>query len=243
MIIGNIDIVYLFANGLSHWRNQELKYSLRSLEKSSMNYREVYIIGDKPPYLNNRIKHIHHGDNQLFCKEKRICEKIMKACNVAEISNPFAFFNDDFFLTKPIDFSQIPFYFKGFLQNSISKRNSNDIYTHSLRNTYDALTEKGFDTKHFDLHYPMYYDKKKFPEAMAMYDWNIKHGYVVKSLYANTLGIKGKYRADCKIMKSHDKEEILERIKDFDLFSTSEISRAIINILNEFYPNKSSYEL
>ncbi len=238
----NIDIVYLFANGFSHFRNMELKYSLRSLEKYGRNYRNVIIVGDITPYLNDRIIHVPQTDDPCHCKERRIMGKILKACNTPEISNPFLFFNDDFFLTKPIDFSQIPNYIKGDLRCAIKKRKAG-LYRQSLENTYYALKGRGCDTQHFDLHYPIYYDKKKFPEVMNSYDWNVRAGYVVKSLYANTLGIKGIYRHDAKIEKSHDKQEVLRRIQDTDLFSTAEISRAIISVLNQFFPNKSSYEL
>jgi hypothetical protein len=238
-----VDIVYPLAEGLSHFRNQELKYSLRSVEKYVTGFRNIYLIGFKPPFINDKIIHVMQEDHPYHCKERRIMEKFLFACSIPGISDKFLMFNDDYFFTKPVDATKIPFYNKGNLYNSFIKRKPGNLYRQSLENTYNALTEKEFETRHFDVHYPMYYDKKKFPEVMAMYDWNIRAGYVVKSLYANSLKIKGAYRADCKIQKSHDKKEVLERIKDTDMFSTAEISRAIITILNDFYPDKCSYEV
>ena len=53
-----VDLVYPLNKLCSHWRNQELRYSLRSVEKFVKNYRNIYIIGDKPKYLNGEVAHI-----------------------------------------------------------------------------------------------------------------------------------------------------------------------------------------
>ncbi len=238
-----IDIVYPLNEGLSHFRNQEIKYSLRSVEKFVTNFRNIYIIGFKPPFLNEKVILIPHKDHPYHCKERHIMEKFLVACSIPDVSDRFLMFNDDYFFTKPVNAQKIPFYIKGYLKGSINKRKPGNLYRQSLENTYNALTKKGFGTEHFDLHYPIYYDKKKFPEVMSSYDWDIRAGYVVKSLYANSLGIHGAYRKDCKIQKSHNKQEVLAKIKDTDMFSTAEISRAIINILQGFYPAKCSFEL
>jgi len=240
-----IDIVYPLGEGLSNFRNQEIMFSLRSVEKHLTGYRNIFIIGFKPTFLNEKIIHIPHKDNPYFNKERRIMEKFKKACSIPEISDKFLMFNDDYFFTKPLNVQKIPYYNKGTLDGSVKKRKTGSVYRHSLENTYNALKEKGYGTKHFDIHYPMYYDKKKFPEVMAMYDWeNARNGFVIKSLYANTLKIKGVYRHDCKIMGLvTKKEEVIKQIKDYDMFSTSEITRAIIGILREMYPDKSIYEV
>ena len=50
-----IDVVYILGDG-SKWGNNEIKYSLRSLEKYGKNIRDVYICGNKPYFVNNKIK-------------------------------------------------------------------------------------------------------------------------------------------------------------------------------------------
>lgn len=236
------DIVYLVNGSCSGWRNQELKYSLRSLEKFGRNYGEVYIIGDKPIYLNNReLIHIPKEDSPIYCKERRIMEKLLHACRTPEISNPFVFFNDDFFLIKEIDFSNLPYFYNELIESKVIRR-VDDTYRRSMKNTYDALRDRDLPTFHFDIHYPMYYDKEKFPEIMGRYDWDVRSGYIIKSLYANTLKAKKKQRPDCKIKLSHSKKEIFSKIEPFDMFSTAEISRAMVEILNQFYPKESKFE-
>jgi hypothetical protein len=70
-----VDIVYPLAEGLSHFRNQELKYSLRSVEKYVTGFRNIYLIGFKPPFINDKIIHVMQEDHPYHCKERRIMEK------------------------------------------------------------------------------------------------------------------------------------------------------------------------
>lgn len=237
------DIVYIYNEKLSRWRGQELKLSLRSLEKHGQNYNNVYLIGDKPPYLNDKIIHIPMEDDQKNSREKRICEKILTACRAKEISDPFVIFNDDYFLVNEIDFSELHYHYFNDLGTKAKNRGKNDMYKQALQNTLIALLSKGLPTKHFDIHYPMYYHKENFIKVMEQYDWTVKGGYVIKSLYANTLEIEGLPRKDHKIYLNHNKREITEAIANIDLFSTEHISRAMAEILHKLYPERSSYEL
>lgn len=235
------DIVYIYSHQASKWRGQELKYSLRSLERYGRNYGKVYIVGDKPPYLNDKIIHIKKEDKAAN-KERRIYEKLLCACQTEEISNPFLLFNDDYFLTRSIDLSLIGYFYFDRLENKVKSRKLNDIYRNALKNTAQALTERGLPTKHFDIHFPMKYYKDKFIEVMTGYDWEVRYGYVIKSLYANSLKIQGEDKPDHKIYLSHNKREIREVVKNSDIFSTDKITRALAEILQELYPNQSSYE-
>lgn len=236
-----IDIVYPLSEGLSHFRNEEIRYSLRSVEKYVKNYRNIYIIGDKPRYLNEKIIHIPFRENPSFCKERRIMEKFYFASGIPEISDNFLMFNDDYYFKKNFNAQKVNNYYKSKLEDSINNRKEG-TYKTSLKNTYEALKKKGYQTYNYDIHYPLIYNKQKFREVMESYDWDVRLGYVVKSLYANTLGVKGYLKRDYKLKTEHDKEKILEKIEEADIFSTGEITRTIIGILNEFYPEKSIFE-
>lgn len=236
------DIVYIYNQTCSKWRGQEIKFSIRSLEKFGGNYNHIIIIGDKPPFLNDKVIHIQKKDEDGVFKEKRLYEKLLVACKSDQVSDPFIFFNDDFFLSKKIDFSKLRFYYFDNLKNKILKRPKEDTYKRALKNTLDALTIKELDSRHFDIHYPMYYNKARFIRIMGKYDWNIRAGYVIKSLYANTAKIKGQSKGDYKIYTMHNKNEIRNIIAETDLFSTDEITRAMAEIFQEMYPDKSSYE-
>lgn len=237
------DIVYIYGEGHSRWRGQELKFSLRSLEKFGKDFGKVYIVGDKPKYLNDKIIHIPATEDPAHSKERKIYEKILLASRTAKISDPFIFFNDDFFLTKQIVMTHLPYYFFNTLETKATLRQKKDVYYRALKNTYEALKQKGLSTNHFDIHYPMYYHKEWFEKAMIGYDWTIPGGYVIKSLYANTMKIKGTPRQDRKIYCSHSRNEITQIMKATDLFSTDLVTRTMGLILMEKYPEKSSYEI
>ncbi len=238
------DIVYIYGEGYSKWRGREFRYSLRSLEKYGKNYGKVFVIGDKPPYLNDKIIHIPATEAPHHLKERRILEKLLVACETQEISNPFIFFNDDFFLLKEIDFSIIDYYHsEEDLIEKHKKRQVKDYYAKALYNTIEVLKSRNLPIKHFDIHYPMKYEKDKFIEIMNEYNWDqYPVGFVIKSLYANTLKIEGKIRSDKKIKLIHNKKAIIEQISDTDLFSTDEISRAMAELFDKLYSKPSIFE-
>lgn len=237
----NPDIVYIYNHTTSEWRGQELRFSLRSLEVFGMNYRNVVLVGDKPEYLNDKITFIPMKEVSGY-KEIRIFEKLLKACKSELVSDPFIFFNDDFFLVKKINFQELPYYYFDNLANKIRARQRNDIHKIAMSNTRTALLQREHSTRFFDIHYPMKYSKYRLSELKRVYNWDIRAGYVIKSLYANTFGIEGKSKPDCKFLDERSKSEVLKRINGTDLFSTGKVTRAIAEILQKMFPEKSSYE-
>lgn len=237
-----IDIVYVYGNGLSEWRGQELKYSLRSVEKFVKNYNNIYIIGDKPVYLNDKIIHIPKEDSIYSCKSKRIYEKLLIACDTKEISEEFVFYNDDFYHLNYFDVLNIPYYYDFSIEERI-KIMRKTSYLNTVKNTLNILKENNLPTKFFDIHFPICYNKNLFKEVMTKYDWEIRSGYIIKSLYSNTLKIEGIKRNDIKIYGNNKDENINEKLNNADFFSTYLITRKIVNLFNEYFPNKSSYEM
>ncbi len=239
-----MDVVYLLANSGSAWNNNEIKYSLRSVELYLKNYDRIFLIGEKPKFLNNQIIHIKHRDDMRLCKERRIMEKIKFACTIPEISDEFLFFNDDYFLLEDIDAQKVDYYYKGILSQKMLKKKTNDAYAISMMNTINVLLVAGLETKHFDIHYPIVYSKGLFPEIMDKYDWTIKQGYVIKSLYCNTLKMEGAVKQDCKINLDLEVVEVEEKINGQDLFSTKAyMSPKFKAFIEKRYPQKSKYEL
>lgn len=238
------DLVYIYELGLSSWRDQELKFSLRSVEKHMKNYRNIYIIGQAPAYINLETVNVIPFDTPNVYKEHRIMLKFKKACEIPGISQKFLMMNDDYFLVKDINAAKIPYYYDFPMYVKYIHRGSNDIYKQSINNTLLALNKLGVvDPKYFDIHYPVHYDKTKFPLIMDSLDWNIRGCYVIKSLYCNLMRIKGKKRKDCKINKDPSPEEMKHIIESTDLFSTDRITRPIINTFHKLYPEPSKYEL
>jgi hypothetical protein len=239
-----LDLVYALGTG-STWNDTELKYSLRSFEKFMPNMGNVYIVGQKPNWI--KPKSVIH----LLCedrpgkenKEQNIAVKILLACNQPAISEKFVFANDDHFILQPMH--AIPYYKEGTLEKKIIERVSHDNYFYSLCNTRQVLIEARKRTNYFDIHTPIVYDKKEFISVMASYDWTVNYGYVVKSLYCNTLGIKGVEIPDLKITERLKCGQIDRLVAGKKVFSIGDgaVNAEMGTFLQYLYPSKSKYEV
>lgn len=243
-----IDIVYALGSG-SIWDDNELRYSLRSIEKHVASYGKIYIVGEYPHWLQHAI-HIPCEDK--YGHERNIMEKIKVACNTDVISENFFFINDDHFLLKDCDISNYPHYNRGSLAESIAKRvQYNDVYKEAMINTLEVLQHFGHSRNNFDVHTPIVYNKKKFIDIMALYNWE-EHEFIIKSLYCNSAGITGPIIDDCKLHGRIAKWRLPEKLKGHTLFSISDRSlnpypgdseSSVIELLKKLFPNKSKYEL
>ncbi len=237
-----IDVVYILGKG-SVWNDNELRYSLRSVEKYLSGYRNVYLIGECPEFIQNVI-HIPFADSHHY-RETRIALKIDKACQEKELSTEFLFMNDDHFLLTPYNAQTFPFYHKGSLLDELNIPHLNQVYHQSLSNTLFALRKYGFPEYNFDTHTPILINKYCFPSVVFRgYDWNIQNSYVVKSIYTNSRQIQGTYMRDCKIATAQSSEDLALTLLTKKIFSISDgaINGPMKEMFEILYPNKSHYE-
>lgn len=238
-----MDIVYALGSG-SNWDNNELRYSLRSVDKYVNHVGNVYLIGEKPKWIKNII-HIPMNDRPgVEWKEFNIMQKILRACATPALSREFIFMNDDHFLLHVIP--PLPFYYQQTLLSSMFKRRVQDTYHKALDNTYQALMRRDYNVINYDIHVPIIYDKNLFADTVLSYDWNTAPGgYVIKSLYCNTLGVKGQEVMDLKIKERMDcfKLEALTLGRKFFSIDDSSINLDMGTYLQYLYPIKSKYEL
>lgn len=91
----SIDLVYIVKHSD---RNDDLKYSLRSIEKFC-NYRKVWIIGYKPKWVQN-VEYVE--TQQTGTKWQNSMLNWETACKTEGISDNFILMNDDFIAIRPI---------------------------------------------------------------------------------------------------------------------------------------------
>src|SRR5690606_14471818 len=92
---GRMDAVYLCRQG----DTEELRMSLRSLE----NYRnldQVWIFGGCPEWVTN-VNHV--ATPQDGNKHRNTNWAMRAACQHPDVSNPFVYMNDDFYLMEPMN--------------------------------------------------------------------------------------------------------------------------------------------
>lgn len=225
-------IVYPLGNG-SRLNDAELKYSLRSVEKNLCGYGNVFIVGRKPTWIQN-ITHIEAKDH-FEVPDRNIMTKIMKACDNPDVSDTFLFMNDDHFLMHTFHVEKFPFYYSESIESYLERRGM-DGYGQRVRNTYDYLKKNDLPTKYFDSHTPILIEKSRFKEIMSKVDWEKKHGFVIKSLYANSLKIEGIQEKDHKL-------ETTPRKNDPVFSTTPKPKAAVTRFLSEVFNKQSKFEI
>lgn len=235
----NPDLVYIVGNG-STWKNNELRYSIRSAIKHLKGIGNIWIVGTKPPWLN--VNHIPANDSGRTAQES-VYLKLKKAIAHPDISEDFLFFNDDYYLLKNANAAKFPFFYKETLEEFILRRKTKDSYKMAVENTFKVLTEKKLPVLNFENHAPMLINKTKFLEVMAGYQWTT-FGFVIKSLYANTLKIKGTLESDLKINYPFTVDELKAITSERKFFSSDKLLPTNLKLfIEELYPNQSKFEV
>jgi len=240
------DVVYVLGRG-SNWADNELRYSLRSLEKFMGDLGTVFVVGQRPKWLTN-VVFLPFPDVHI-CKERNIMIKVAYACGHPELSQTFLQVHDDHFLLAPMNGADIPNWCGGQLDQmaaSVRKKAPGNHWADAVHNTHKALAARGHTTRNFDLHYPILMDKTAYPETMDLYDWkNTPRGFVVKSLYANTLGLPGTYSPDLKINTRLELRDAVQWLKGRQWWSIGNggLSLKFRQLFPHVYPKPSRFEI
>lgn len=234
-----MDALYILGNG-SIFNNEELRYSMRTLEKHVHGIDRVVIVGENPGFLSSEVAY-HPLRDVNGNKEYRISQKIFTACREGWVSEKFFFLNDDFFFLKNIDAYNYPNYYKGSLWPT-----GNGAYQQALKDTANYLSSLGRSTYHFDVHTPIVYDREKFLELDPHFEQSkrTQYGFVVKSLYGNIYQLPRTRYRDCKLNRLKELQDY-ERILKTNIFSCSDIGwrRGVAQYVKRTNPNPSKYEL
>ena len=152
------DVVYILKRELD---TDELKYSLRSVEKN-FPINRVWFIGGQPKGFQNivRLQHEQIGN----CKWELIRSSMWKAINAEDLTEEFFLFNDDFFIMKPVDTDS----FINFVDGTLSRR-IDELHTEHGMNPYcrtlfkleQELRTMHEPTMNFDVHLPMLLNKEQ----------------------------------------------------------------------------------
>ena len=243
-----MDILYIVGTG-SKWENNELRYSLRSIEKFGRNVGRVYIVGNKPDFINDNVTYIPCPDDTNR-KHKNILKKVLCAIEKSDISRHFIISSDDHFYTREVDFDQYPVYYQAreICTQAPNGKKPNNYYL-SLFDTRRMLKKWGlplyqtnphcnthFDADMYRLYYPL------FAEALET-----EYGGEMNCLMGNILingGVQPTYFVDKKIGVFKDTADLIKQIDGVECFSISDdaVLCGIGGYLKTLFPNKSKYE-
>lgn len=212
-----MDVVYPLSKS-SQWSNHnELRYSLRSVEKF-VPVRNVYLIGFKPEWATNVI-HIPFSDFHVV-KDANIISKVLRAC-YEDLTAEFIRLSDDQYFLTPY---KKAYYYKPDLQDGEKQ------WLKRCFNTKDVLLTQKKPIYNYDCHVPQLIDKKKYVDIMLQATWGQGVGLLVNSYYFNTL-----------FSALTDEHQIPDKVNDF-LSLGEKIDDDTKKRLVEIFPYKSRYE-
>lgn len=200
------DIVYFVKESL---RNRELQHSLRSVERNFKAGGRVWFVGGMPSGFrpNGFLRVIQN----MPTKWENVRKSLVEVCQNDEISEKFWWFNDDFFILKPVEKMPEAYYDGSLLElcQRIEKRSGGfSLYTRQMRHLIQTLEEAGLTTLSYALHRPMLIEKKKALEVLEKFP----DESMFRSLYGNYWRIVPELDSDYKISRN---EEALDESKTF----------------------------
>lgn len=239
-----MDVLYILGKG-SRWNNNELRYSLRSLEKHLRGYTRIFITGEKPEFINDEVIYNYYPDEYL--PNLNHLYKVLATFKLTDISDDILLNYDDNFFVSDVGIKDYPYYYKReVLPDSFPITN---IHTRSMMATKKILQELNKPIKDFAVHCPIRYNRHHFYDFVKAFDKyidknNKQASISVRCAYTNNLEIKGEYLADLKFNKSLTMQDIEQKIKGRNVFSTSDNIQSgnTIDFLQQRFPNKSRWE-
>ena len=185
-----MDVVYILGHG-SLSADEEIKYSVRSLERNMLDLGAIYVVGSKSKYLP-WVKHISAYDEYPE-KWKNMLYKVRLACEDEQITDEFLLMNDDFFMLEPFHGSEYPFY-----RAKRGDGGPNGMYS-------------------FQLHCPMRINKEWFLQMPLSLD--MSGTYSPRSFYANFFRAPATPGEDCILRVGEGVKSFDEQVAGRDCFS------------------------
>lgn len=227
-----MDFVYICRSGT----NEELRYSIRSVEKHFPDSK-IWVVGYKPYWYSGNFLPVK--DSTVKYENIRLAILAITSCK--EISNNFVLMNDDFFIINPI--KKIPTYYGGSFEDKVLRYQSINAlngYTRLLRSTLLFMQKQRLNLLDYDLHVPMVFNKKKLKPIASI------PNVCTRTLYGNTYNIGGKLINDVKVYPSGSIYQTLENgiSKDFYFISSDDDSfdNLYNDILKDMFNTPSRFE-
>lgn len=212
-----IDCLYIIGSG-SVCFNQELMYSLRSLEKYCSGYNRIFITGECPNFVKKSTV-IYTPAQDIGCRAINHWWKVNETINKTDISDNFILMYDDIFFCKKTNLSEYPWYYRG----ELSAEPPKNLYQMMMSKTREYLKERHRPTKNYACHFPFRYNKKNFASMSPAFEEIKKDnlGMSVRNIYGNYfLKSCGKKRDDIKVRTNDSDIDTL--VKNTECFSTAD---------------------
>ena len=188
---GKYDIVYVVKDSSP---NDELRYSLRSIEENWGPHGKVWIFGGCPADIHPD-RHVHISMLSELDKWDNTHRLMRFICENDEITEDFWYFNDDFFIMHKTS-EDMPQQYNGDLETVIHRVESYHggvtDWTRRLRTLLELSKSEGFGSVNYEVHKPIRLNRKKMLAVMDLYQGTP----CIRSLYGNVYDIGGNDTGD-----------------------------------------------
>lgn len=230
----DIDVVYICRSG----PNEELRYSIRSVEKN-LSYRSIWVVGQKPEWYQGNFVQVEDSRS----KYSNARSNLKALVDDPNISDNFVLMNDDFFIMRRIE--KISYFYS---KSLLERAEENDMltttgsYTKMLYRTHDQLKKMGVETPlNYELHIPMIMNKVALKKLLKHDDclW--------RSMYGNIFAVGGiEIPEDVKVYPPGPRtpKSYQWRTKKFPYLSTQDASFAEVHRerLSKLFKHPASIE-
>jgi len=226
--------VYIVGTG-SMWGDcEELRYSLRSLERYAQGIDKVGIVGYCPAWCAPDF-HIAADDIHRDNKEANIIEKMFTALAHPMVGEKVVFWHDDHFLLKTVNYKEWQPDHKGELWVSEPKQS----YSVARNRTAMLLMNRNRGILNYDIHRPFVIDRTIFRNVMAQIAWR-QLKIVAQSVYFNMAQTRGAKQVEDKKLQHFDKSAIGNSY--FFSIYDSVLTPTFVQWMRKKYPKPSRYE-
>lgn len=193
-----ISVFFPYKHSFAKW--QELRYSLRSLDKYLKEEFQVIIVGDLPQWINRKaVIHIPHTRDESVANEVKLYDENTKLkifLNSQYCTEKFIKMYDDIYLLREISSADIlPW---ALLDASRDKvRNGNAAYHQQLDRTIRECIKHRLQAYCYETHLPRVFEREKMKAVFSI------HGPIENRLLTSTL-YWNRYHRDPKILSRQD---------------------------------------
>lgn len=190
-----MDVVYPVRPGEA---NEELRYSLRSLQQNYPSVRTVWLVGFQPSWVTG-VEFI--GGNYSQSAQTNVYQNVLAAMQHPDVDDDVVVFNDDFFVTAPV--TGVETLYRGTLAEHLALpavRRSNSWWRQSLITTQVCLQAVGIrEPLSYELHVPLPCKKGLMRETLERFaEVTPANPPQWRSLYGNLHVTAARQAADVK---------------------------------------------
>lgn len=248
-----IDVVYPHCAKFAQW--QELKYSIRSVEKNLVDVEfRLWIVGDRPEWLSDEAHFI-----EVPCSGKTarldVAMKRMAVDNHPDITESYIWMNDDIYMINPVTLADvsIPKVLHD-LSATINRYDRQTTWGNDIHETYKRLKSENLPTLHYAVHTPYLLEKSKSKELFRVFDLENKP-FVFENLYYNFffaylipywLSLEETNNLlFCVNRQNPDWNKIAIQLKTKKFMNNSEggMTERLKTLIQSLFPEKSTFEI